>query len=96
MAAGRGPDGAVRAGVDGVRTLVGEHGWLRRPRLTRDLRNAGRFVSFAAWRNPESMRAWKAHPEFRERMSEVQQHIAEFAASELELVIDVAPLSGPA
>jgi heme-degrading monooxygenase HmoA len=66
------------------------------PRLTRDLADEGRFVSFAAWRDPESMRAWKAHPEFRERMSQVQQHVEKFAASELELVVDVAPLSGPA
>jgi heme-degrading monooxygenase HmoA len=66
------------------------------PRLTRDLREEGSFVSFAAWRDAESMHAWKAHPEFRDRMSQVQEHVAEFAATELELVVDVALLSGPA
>jgi hypothetical protein len=35
------------------------------------------------------MHAWKAAPEFRERMAAVQEHVAEFTPSELELMAEV-------
>jgi heme-degrading monooxygenase HmoA len=54
--------------------------------LARDLRQPGVFVSFAAWESIEAVRSWKASEEFRERMSRVQQHVDEFAPTELETV----------
>lgn len=35
-------------------------------RLIRDLQDPQHFVSFASWRDPESMAAWKNRPEFVE------------------------------
>lgn len=55
-------------------------------RLVRDLSEPQRFVSFGAWESMEQVREWKSSPEFRERMAQVQQHVAEFQASELALV----------
>jgi heme-degrading monooxygenase HmoA len=55
-------------------------------RLTRDLADPGRFLSFAPWESMEAMQDWKASPEFKEHMGQVQAHVAEFAPSELELV----------
>lgn len=54
--------------------------------LTRDLGEAGRFVSFGGWTTSEAVHEWKRSPEFRERMGRVQQHVAEFHPSELRLV----------
>jgi heme-degrading monooxygenase HmoA len=54
--------------------------------LARDLRAEGRFVSFMGWRDLDAVRGWKGHPEFKERMSRVQQFIDEFAPTELEVV----------
>jgi len=55
-------------------------------RLARDLRDPERFVSFAAWDSIEAVRDWKSSPEFKERMSRVQQHVDKFAPTELEMV----------
>jgi heme-degrading monooxygenase HmoA len=55
-------------------------------RLTRDLREPERFVSFMDWESIEAVRNWKSSPEFKERMSRVQKHIDKFAPTELELV----------
>ncbi len=55
-------------------------------RLARDLRDPGRFVSFAAWESIEAVRGWKSSPEFRERMGRVQRHVDKFAPTELEVV----------
>jgi len=54
--------------------------------LARDLRDPERFVSFVAWADIESVRAWKGSPEFKPRMSKVQEHIDKFAPTELEVV----------
>ena len=54
--------------------------------LTRDVRDPGRFVSFGGWESLEQVHDWKGSPEFRERMAQVLQHVAEFQPSELELV----------
>ena len=54
--------------------------------LTRDLRDPGRFVSFSRWESIEAVRAWKAHGEFKQRMSVVQRHVDRFAPTELEVV----------
>ncbi len=54
--------------------------------LTRDVRDAARFVSFGGWDSPGHVRDWKGSPEFRERMAQVLQHVAEFQPSELQLI----------
>ncbi len=57
-----------------------------RLRLVRDLRDPERYVSFGGWESIDSVRDWKESPEFRERMAQVLQHVAEFHPAELELV----------
>jgi heme-degrading monooxygenase HmoA len=55
-------------------------------RLSRDLRDPGRFVSFARWESIGAVRDWKGSPEFKERMSRVQRFVDKFAPTELEVV----------
>lgn len=54
--------------------------------LARDLRDPERFISFMAWDDIESVRGWKTSPEFKPRMSRVQEHVDKFAPTELEVV----------
>lgn len=54
--------------------------------LARDLRDSERYVSFMAWDDLDSVRAWKSSPEFKPRMARVQEHIDKFAPTELEVV----------
>jgi heme-degrading monooxygenase HmoA len=56
-------------------------------RLTRDVRDPGRFVSFAPWESDETVRAWKTLPEFSERLARVRQHVESFEPTELETVV---------
>ena len=56
-------------------------------RLTRDLRNPSRFLSFAPWESSDRLRAWQSMPEFAERLEKARQHTTEFMASEYELVV---------
>jgi len=58
-------------------------------RLTKDLAEPGRYLSFAPWESVEQMHAWKSDPAFKENMGKVQAHIAEFTPSEMELVVMV-------
>ena len=58
----------------------------RRRVLARDLRIERRFVSFVGWDDMDAVRGWKGHPEFKERMSRVQQFVDKFAPTELEVV----------
>jgi heme-degrading monooxygenase HmoA len=55
-------------------------------RLTRDVRDTERFVSFGVWESIEAVRAWKSAPDFRERLAQVLQHVAEFERTELAVV----------
>src|SRR5262249_3334948 len=57
-----------------------------RLRLTRDLYEDGRYVSFGDWASEDAVRGWKGSPEFRERMAQVLQHVGEFQSAELGLV----------
>ncbi len=59
--------------------------------LTRDLRDPERFISFVVWDSLEAIRGWKTHPEFKERMSQVQEHIDKFAPTETEVVTRLEP-----
>ena len=58
-------------------------------RLARDSEDPTRFVSFGRWESADAAHAWKASPEFRERMGRVQQHVAQFKPAELEIVATV-------
>jgi heme-degrading monooxygenase HmoA len=64
-------------------------------RLTRDLDEQGRYVSFGDWASEDAVRAWKGSPEFKERLAHVLQHVGEFHSSPLVLVATVAE-NGPA
>ena len=55
-------------------------------RLGRDLSEPARFVSYAAWSDPESVHAWKTSPQFQGAMARVAQHVEDFQATELEIV----------
>jgi heme-degrading monooxygenase HmoA len=55
-------------------------------RLTHDETNERRFLSFAAWESPDAVRAWKANPEFKERMAQILQHVDDFLPEELIVV----------
>jgi heme-degrading monooxygenase HmoA len=61
--------------------------------LLRDLRDPERFVSFLPWESLEAIQAWKAHAEFKERMSSVQHYVDEFAPTEAEVVARVRAAS---
>jgi heme-degrading monooxygenase HmoA len=58
-------------------------------RLTRDLSEPGRYLSFAPWDGVETMHAWKNDPAFRQNMGKVQAHVAEFTPNEMEVVAEV-------
>lgn len=62
--------------------------------LARDVRDPDRFVSFAAWESMDAVRLWKDSPEFKPRMSRVQEHIDTFAPTELDVVVRVVPVIG--
>jgi len=57
-----------------------------RLQLTRDLYEEGRYVSFGSWSSEEAVRGWKGSPEFKERLAQVVQHVAEFSSAELGMV----------
>lgn len=54
--------------------------------LTRDLNDEGRYVSLGHWANEDAVRGWKGSPEFKERMAQVLQHVADFQSAELGLL----------
>lgn len=54
--------------------------------LTADVRDTERFVSFGTWESIDAVRAWKSAPDFRERLAQVLQHVAEFERTELAVV----------
>ena len=58
-------------------------------RLTRDLENPSRFMSFAPWESVDQVHAWKSTPEFAEGIGKLKRHTTEFVPSELELVVAV-------
>jgi heme-degrading monooxygenase HmoA len=64
------------AGLDGAGDAI----------LARDVRAEGRYVSFLGWDDMQSVRGWKGHPEFKERMARVQQFVDKFAPTEVEVV----------
>jgi heme-degrading monooxygenase HmoA len=57
--------------------------------LVRDVDRPRRYVSFAPWESFEAQQAWKALPEFPERIGRVRAHCDDFEPSVLELVTSV-------
>ena len=62
---------------------------VRTARLVRDLKEPAKFISFADWDGIESIHAWKATDEFKQRIAKVKQHTDEFTAAEAELTIAI-------
>jgi heme-degrading monooxygenase HmoA len=58
-------------------------------RLVRDIRNAGRFVSFGQWDDADAVRAWKSSAEFKERIGRVVRQTTEFEPTELVTIVKV-------
>lgn len=59
-------------------------------RLTRDVRNPGRFISFGQWDDADAVRAWKSSAEFKERIGGVVRQATEFEPTELVTLVKVA------
>jgi len=59
-------------------------------RLVRDLDQPQRYMSFAPWESFDAQQAWKAGPEFPERIGRVRQHCESFEPFTLELVTAVS------
>jgi len=57
-----------------------------RLRLTRDLYEDGRYISFGDWASEEAVRDWKGSAEFKERLAQVLQHVGDFQSAELGLL----------
>jgi heme-degrading monooxygenase HmoA len=55
-------------------------------RLVRDVDDPSRYMSFAPWDSFDAQAAWKAHPEFKERIGRVRAHTTDFTPSVFELV----------
>ena len=58
-------------------------------RLFRDVRSAGRFVSFGQWDDADAVRAWKSSAEFKERIGRVVRQATDFEPTELVTVAKV-------
>jgi heme-degrading monooxygenase HmoA len=58
-------------------------------RLARDTNDPGQYVSFGRWDSIEDVHAWKASPEFRQRMAVVQENVDRFSPAELEVVATI-------
>jgi heme-degrading monooxygenase HmoA len=59
-------------------------------RLTRDVRNPGRFISFGRWDDADAVRDWKSEPEFKERIGRVVRQAKEFEPTELVTLRKIA------
>ena len=59
-------------------------------RLGRDLGAEGRYVSYAAWKDAESVRGWKTSAHFQEQLAQVLQYVDDFRPAELAVVATAA------
>ena len=55
-------------------------------RLSRDVRNTGRFISVGQWEDAEAIQAWKSSDLFREKLGSVVRLAAEFEPTELAVL----------
>lgn len=58
-------------------------------RLIRDLRNPNSFVSFAAWQDLDSMRAWQSSPEFTKRFNTAYALCEDMQSGGYERVVEI-------
>lgn len=58
-------------------------------RLIRNLSSPSTFVSFAAWEDLDSMRAWQGSPEFAERFSACRELCDDMQSGGYELTCDI-------
>ncbi len=58
-------------------------------RLVRDVDDPARYMSFGPCESFEAQEAWKADPEFRDRIGRVRSHTTDFTPSVFELVTQV-------
>jgi heme-degrading monooxygenase HmoA len=63
-------------------------------RLTRDVENPDRFLSFGDWESTDAARAWKNSAEFSERIARVLQHCAEFQSANYAVVASATAGAG--
>ena len=56
-------------------------------RLVREVGDGGGYLSFGVWESDEAAHAWKSTPEFRPRLTQVLEHVAQFEPSELAPVV---------
>jgi len=59
-------------------------------RLVRDVRNAGRFVSFGQWDDADAVQAFKGADEFKQRLGGMVKLASEFEPTELVVLKRVA------
>lgn len=52
------------------------------PILIRDAANPKHFISFGGWRDSETVKAWREHPEFQERLGRCREVCDDFAAGD--------------
>jgi heme-degrading monooxygenase HmoA len=57
--------------------------------LLRDREEPNRFSSFGAWQGLEAVEAWRARPEFQERIGHMQEMLEDFSAYTLDLAAQV-------
>jgi heme-degrading monooxygenase HmoA len=56
-------------------------------RVTRDIRNPGRFISFGRWDDAEAVRAFKSSPEFQQRIGRVVKEATQFEPTDLVTLV---------
>jgi heme-degrading monooxygenase HmoA len=64
--------------------------------LIRDVEQPCRFVSFGAWADLESIRAWRGRPEFAQLLGRCRELCEEFRAGDYALAASPTPADEPA
>jgi heme-degrading monooxygenase HmoA len=59
-------------------------------RLVRNADHPNSYMSFAPWESFDAQRAWKALPEFPERIGRVRRHCDDFESSTWTLVTEIS------
>jgi len=62
-------------------------GLLQRPRLLRDLRQPGSYLSYAVWESREAIEEFRSRPDFPAMIARMKEHLDDMQISTLELVL---------
>ncbi|MDQ0673645.1 quinol monooxygenase YgiN [Pseudarthrobacter siccitolerans] len=62
-------------------------GLLQRPRLLRDLKQPGSYLSYAVWESREAIDEFRSRPDFPAMIARMQEHLDDMQISTLELVL---------